>query len=251
MRNHPLLEICTDSVAGALAAAGCGANRIELCAGMVEGGTTPSRGSIEAVREHSDLDLVILIRPRGGDFLYSGDELEVMRRDIECAGDAGADGIAVGVLTAAGEIDVPRMRELAARARPMRITCHRAFDMAQEPRRALQTLVDLGIDRVLTSGQRRTATEGIGLLAELVALAGEQIAVMPGGGVCAHNVRHLIATTGARAVHCSARGRHRSGMTYRNPECSMASAASPGEFEHGITDPEEVRRLAEALRTPV
>ena len=155
-----ICEICVDSIAGVRAAKQAGARRVELCADLLEGGITPSLGVIRQARKVSGIDLNVMIRPRGGDFLFNEDEFATMRADIETAKAEGANGVVIGLLTAAGEVDIARTRELAALARPLSVTFHRAFDVAAEPFRALETLIELGVDRVLTSGQEPTVLEG-------------------------------------------------------------------------------------------
>ncbi|MCC7306747.1 MAG: copper homeostasis protein CutC, partial [Acidobacteria bacterium] len=167
-KRIPLLEVCVDSVESAFAAEKGGADRVELCDNLVEGGTTPSAGSIEAARERLSIKLHVIVRPRGGDFLYSDIELDVMKRDILTAKDLGADGVVIGVLNADGTIDREHTRELVEIARPMSVTFHRAFDMTREPFEAMETLIDLGIDRILTSGQEPGAEKGVELIRELV-----------------------------------------------------------------------------------
>lgn len=248
MSKRALLEICIDTIEGAIAAAAAGADRIEVCGNLTDGGTTPSLGLLESVRQHVDLDLIALIRPRAGDFLYTDHEFAVMQRDIDAAKHAQAQGIAVGLLTADGNIDSHRMHELVERARPMQVTCHRAFDMTRDALAALEVLVELGVERVLTSGQQHTAAEGTEKLAQLVERAGDRILVMPGGGVRAHNVRQLVAATHATEVHASARERRASAMSFQNPACSMSTDARD-EFQTWATDRSEVSRIAAALRS--
>ena len=167
-----ICEICVDSVAGVRAAKAAGAQRVELCADLLEGGITPSLGMIRQARKVPGIDLNVMIRPRGGDFLFNEDEFAAMRADIEAAKAEGANGVVIGLLTAAGEIDVDRTRELVALARPLSVTFHRAFDVAAEPFGALETLIELGVDRVLTSGQEPTVLEGLPLIVELMKHAG-------------------------------------------------------------------------------
>ncbi len=184
-----IYEICVDSVAGVRAAKAAGAHRVELCGDLIEGGTTPSRGMMRQARTIAGIRLHVMIRPRGGDFLFDDDEFAIMEADIETAKAEGADGVVIGLLT---EADGRSMRSgravLIARARPLSVTFHRAFDMTPDPFEALETLITLGVDRVLTSGQEATVLEGLPLIAELVRRAGERIIVMPGGGITARNV---------------------------------------------------------------
>ncbi len=167
-----IFEVCVDSVAGVRAAKAAGADRVELCGDLLEGGTTPSRGMIRQARTVAGIKLNVIIRPRGGDFLFDDDEFAVMQADIDTAKAEGADGVVIGLLTADGTIDAERTRALIARARPLSVTFHRAFDMTPDPFEALETLIGLGVDRVLTSGQEATVLEGLPLIAELVRRAG-------------------------------------------------------------------------------
>jgi len=242
----PLFEVCVDTVSGAVAAARAGAHRIELCAALVEGGLTPSRGMIRRVLEVAPIDCVVLIRPRGGDFLFSEEGIRVMLDDIHAAREAGAFGIATGALLARGMIDGEVMSRLIEAARPMQVTCHRAFDMARDPREALDTLIELGVDRVLTSGQGRSVLDTLDLIAELVARADGRIAVMPGGGVREDNIREVLEHTGAGEVHFAAFSRRESAMEYRNDRPMMGADSVPGEYERVVTDVERVRAFLQA-----
>jgi copper homeostasis protein len=247
-RQHPLLEVCIDSVEGCIAAHDGGADRVELCANLVEGGTTPSAGLLAAARDASAIPIMAMIRPRGGDFLYSKHELAAMRVDVTGAKSAGAHGVVLGILRADGTVDVERVRELADLARPMQVTFHRAFDMTRDLDEALEALIELGIDRVLTSGGEANVIEGLERITALVRAAGDRIAVMPGGGVREDNIRRVIDATGAREVHFTAFSRRPSPMSFRNPRCSMGSSAATSEYEHSFTDVERVRRFAAAVR---
>jgi copper homeostasis protein len=241
------VEICVDSVEGALAAQAGGADRVELCDNLFEGGTTPSAGCIKVARARLRIGLHVIIRPRGGDFLYSPTEQEVMLEDIEMARALGADGVVIGCLKADGDIDVELTRALIQRARPLSVTFHRAFDMCRDPRRALEELIELGADRLLTSGQEATSLEGLELIADLNRIAAERIIVMPGGGLTARNAPRVVAATGVREVHLSARRAIESGMVYRNTRVFMGGALRPPEFSWKTTDPQAVRTIVRAL----
>ncbi len=242
----PVFEVCVDTVSGALASARAGANRIELCAALVEGGVTPSRGMIRQVVEVAPIDCVVLIRPRGGDFLYSEEGIRVMLDDILAAREAGAFGIATGALLARGMIDVGVMSRLIEAARPMQVTCHRAFDMVRDPREALDTLIELGVDRVLTSGRERSVIDALDLVADLVSRSDGRISVMPGGGVREDNIRAVLDRTGAREVHFAAFSRRESAMKYRNDRPMMGADSVPGEYERVVTDADRVRAFLQA-----
>ncbi len=241
------VEICVDSPAGALAAQEGGANRVELCANLLEGGTTPSAGAIKVARAGLSIGLQVIIRPRGGDFLYSPEEFEVMKADITTARGLGADGIVIGCLTADGDIDRERTRELIALGRPMNVTFHRAFDMCRDPCQGLEELIGLGADRVLTSGQEASCLEGIELLAALAKQAAGRIIVMPGGGITPDNARRIVTATGVEEIHLSARRAVESQMRHRNARVFMGGALRPPEFSWKTTDAEVVRSVVEGL----
>jgi copper homeostasis protein len=242
------IEICIDSAAGALAAERGGADRVELCDNLLEGGTTPSAGCIKVARRGLKIGLQVIIRPRGGDFLYDSHELEVMREDIRMTKDLGADGVVIGCLTAAGDIDTKCTGELVGVARPMNVTFHRAYDMCRDPRQGLEDLIGLGIDRVLTSGQEASCLEGLELIAELQKQAAGRIIVLPGGGLNVRNIRKIVQATGVGEVHLSARGSVESGMSYRNPRVFMGGALRPPEFGWKATDERVVKQVVAALR---
>ena len=229
-----ICEICVDSVAGVRAAKAAGVSRVELCAALLEGGITPSRGMIRQARSIDGIGLNVMIRPRGGDFLFDDDEMATMRSDIETAKVEGADGVVVGVLTPEGEIDVERTRELTSLARPLSVTFHRAFDMTRDPFAALETLIALGIDRVLSSGQEATVLEGLPLIAEMVRRAGDRIVVMPGGGITSRNVER-IATARPKEIHFACLYPAPSGMQFRRPYVFMGGELRPPEYDRPQT----------------
>ncbi len=245
----PLLEVCLESVADVLAAAAGGADRAELCADLVEGGITPSAGAMRLAAERGSIPVMVMIRPRGGDFLYDALEFEAMLHDVAQAKEAGVAGVVFGILTADGRVDRERSARLVEAARPLGVTFHRAFDMTHEPFEALETLVELGIDRVLTSGQEDTVPAGIELLRRLVEHAGDRITVMPGCGITADNIADVAARTGARELHFTAFGRRESAMRYRNPRPYMGAGDAPGEYELQFTDADCVRRFVQAVAT--
>lgn len=242
------VEICANSVASCLEAQKGGAYRVELCAGIPEGGTTPSYGEIVVARKMLDIKLNIIIRPRGGDFLYSDVEHQTMIHDIEMARKLGLDGVVIGCLTADGKIDIQRNKELIDAAKGMSVTFHRAFDMCKDPFEALEQIISLGCDRLLTSGQRPTAIEGAKLLSDLVAKADGRIIIMPGSGVNEENIAKLAEETKAAEFHFSAREPISSGMTYRNPNLKMGgTVVEIDEFAQNITDAAKVRRTIDKL----
>ncbi len=239
------LEICATSVASCIAAQEGGAQRIELCDNLLEGGTTPSYGTIAMAREKVQIALYPIIRPRGGDFLYDGLEFEVMKRDITLCKQLGCDGVVIGILTADGRVDKERCRILTELAWPMGVTFHRAFDMTADPMQALEDILDIGCERILTSGQRNTAVEGIPLLKTLVQAAQERIIIMAGSGVRSHNIATLVKETGATEYHTTARAYVEGGMLYRNPHVSMGGTPGVKEYEISLTQASEVKLILE------
>lgn len=240
------LEICCDSVQSAVAAQAGGASRVELCANLLEGGTTPSHGLLALCREAISIDLHVLIRPRGGDFCYDELELEVMRRDILSAKQIGADGVVLGLLRPDGSVDKRGMQELLVLARPLRVTFHRAFDMASDPLAALEDVISLEADYLLTSGQQATASAGQELIAKLVRQAADRIAIMPGAGVTEENIRELAAATGASDFHSSGRRQLPSRMLFRQNQVTMGAWQS-SEFSYAFVDEQRVRRMRAEL----
>lgn len=243
------IEICANSAESAVEAQRGGATRVELCTGMPEGGTTPSVGTIKAARRLLNTTrLHVIIRPRGGDFLYSPLEQDIMREDIRMVRDLGADGVVIGCLDAQGEVDKNLVEMLVREADGLSVTFHRAFDMCRSPERALEELVELGCQRILTSGQCPTAIEGIPLLARLRRQAAGRIAIMPGCGVNASNIARLVSETGCHEFHFSARRRQESGMQFRNAAVSMGGTVTVDEYAKDVTDASEVARAVNVLR---
>jgi copper homeostasis protein len=241
-----IIEVCIDSIESAINAEAGGADRVELCDNLAEGGTTPSAGLIRAVSGQIGIGLQVMIRPRGGDFLYSSAEMEAMKYDIQVAKDLKVDGVVFGCLTREGDVDLERMAELMALARPMNVTFHRAFDMVQDPMRALDMLISLGVDRVLTSGLQPTAPEGAGMIAKLVGQAASRIIILAGGGVRPHNIQQLIEQTGVRECHVSGRTILESKMTYQNPGVMMGGTTHPSEYERLVVDSAVIRSFRSA-----
>lgn len=243
------IEICTNSVTSCLEAQKGGAHRVELCAGIPEGGTTPSYGEIAVTRELLDIELNVIIRPRGGDFLYSDVEHKTMLRDIEMAKKLGVNGVVFGCLHVDGTVDKARNRELVEAAKGMSVTFHRAFDMCKDPFEALEQIIALGFDRILTSGQQPTAIEGIDLLTELVAKADDRIIIMPGSGVNEENIATLAEQTKAREFHFSAREPVNSKMEYRNPNLKMGgTVVTIDEYVQNVTNEDKVKRTIDKLK---
>lgn len=236
-----MFEICANSVESCIAAQEGGADRVELCAGIPEGGTTPSYGEISIARELLNIKLHIIIRPRAGDFLYSSTEIQTMLKDIEMAKETGADGIAVGCLTSEGNIDIPVMKKIMKAADGLSVTFHRAFDVCRNPQKAMEEIIDLGCDRILTSGQQPTAESGIPLLKELHKQAAGRIILLAGCGVNEKNIAYIASETGIKEFHFSAREKVSSEMQYRNPSVSMGGSVHIDEYARLITTAERVR----------
>lgn len=249
MNRKVLLEISVDGAESAVAAERGGADRVELCANLLEGGVTPSAGMIAATRRRIAIPLHVMIRPRGGDFCCSEEEFDAMRHDVDVAKNFGANGIVLGILKAAGQVDIERMRELALRARPLSVTFHRAFDFAPNLLQSLEDVVQTGADRVLTSGGALKAEDALPALAALVERAGSRAAVMVCGGVRAHNVRRILEATHAREIHVGQSGvavlaptaPHSGSSKIRLSEISVPSA------ERRVVSPGKVRQLIESF----
>ena len=235
-----ILEVCAFNIQSCLIAERSGAARVELCDNPVEGGTTPSRGTIKLVRERINIKLYPIIRPRSGNYLYDDDEFEIMRDDIALCKDLGCNGISVGVGTIDAEIDTERMKRIVEWAYPMGVTCNRVFDGTPDPFKSLEELIDCGCERVLTSGQKSAAPDAAELLQQLVQQAGDRIIIMPGAGIKSSNVAQLRQASGAREFHASARTTVPNPLTYINTQVS--------DYGHVyIADEAEVKKLVEIL----
>jgi copper homeostasis protein len=242
-----IYEICIDSIAGVRAAKDTGAHRVELCADLLEGGITPSVGMIRRARTVQGVRLHVIIRPRGGDFLFDDDEFATMESDIEAAKAENADGVVIGLLSAEGTIDSERTRALIARARPLSVTFHRAFDMTRDPFEALDTLISLGVDRVLTSGQEPSVLEGLPLLSELSRRAGDRIVIMPGGGITARNIGRIVEALRPKEIHFAALETSASGMRHRREHVFMGGELRPPEYDRPDTSVDAIRSIMSAL----
>lgn len=239
------LEICVDSVESAIAAARGGAQRVELCSALGEGGVTPSAGLIRAVREAVGIDVFLMIRPRGGDFVYTHHDFQVMCDDIRDAKKQGMNGVALGMLTADGRVDVERTRRLIQLARPLHVTFHRAFDLVSDLSRALEDVIACGAERVLTSGGEASAMRGMGRITELREQAGARIRIMAGGGIRRSNVRKLVQHTGIRDVHTSLNNVVPGAGPNGNSRVRIGSHA--GEYARYLVSEEDVRGIQAAL----
>ena len=245
--TRPLIEGCVDSYASAMTAAVAGADRLELCANLAIGGTTPSPALFQQVRRDCDVPVNVLIRPRFGDFLYSLPEMEEMCTEIQAFRSLGANGVVIGALTPEGNLDMEKMRRLMDCAGEMKVTLHRAFDMARDPLETLEAAVDLGCQTILTSGQAASAPAGLAVLKALHARAAGRIDIMAGCGVKKENIRAIYDGAGITSFHTTGRGAPLdSGMVYRKEGVSMG-LPSLSEYEVWRTDPEEFRLCAEIV----
>lgn len=243
-------EVVIYNIESALKAQEGGADRIELCDNPAEGGTTPSPGTIEVVRQNVTMDVYVMIRPRGGDFCYSRYEFHAMKRDIFQFQKLGVDGFVFGILSPDGSMDKVRCKELVDKARPLRCTCHRAFDMTRDPFEALDDCIDVGFERILTAGQRSKAIEGVDLIKRLVESAGDRIKIMPGSGVNERTVKEIVFKTGAKEIHFSATSQRESSMVFRNQAIAAMGEEGSTEFSLRTVDVERVRlirQLAESV----
>lgn len=238
MKN--ILEVIGFTIEGCYIAQAAGANRIELCDNPGEGGTTPSKGFISAARKALTIDLFPIIRPRGGDFLYSDDEFAIMKEDIRLCKQLGCDGIVTGILMADGTVDTHRCSELVALAYPMEVTFHRAFDRTADPFTALETIIETGCTRILTSGQKPVATDGLDLIKQLHERADDRIIIMPGSGVRADNVASIAQASGTYEFHTSARILSDSKMQYQQPPMNET-------LKSVTTDGEEIKKIKSIL----
>ena len=236
-----ILEIATSDFNSSFAAAKGGADRVELCNNLAEGGTTQSESIIRHCREKLDIQIFPIVRPRGGDFLYNADEYRIMVGDIKTCKELNCDGVVIGLLNSDGTIDVDRTTRLVELAYPMEVSFHRAFDRCREPFEALEQLISIGCTRILTSGQRQTAPEGIELIAQLVRAADERIIIMPGSGVRKENIQQLVQQSGATEFHSSLRRKIGSKMEFRH------AAFGEESYEHFSVLEEDVKSLCQAL----
>lgn len=238
-----IIEIATSDYATTKSAVEGGADRIELCANLAEGGTTPSLGTIKKCRESFSVSLYPIIRPRGGDFLYSKDEFEIIKQDIILCKQLGCDGVVIGLLNKDGSIDIVRTAQLLELAYPMGVTFHRAFDRCKDPFEALEQLIEIGCERILTSGQQPSVIEGVELVAELNKVANERIIIMPGSGVRKENIKMLATKTSCVEFHSSLRGKTKSSMDFKHP----SFVGSEESYMNNFIDLSEVKSLKTAL----
>lgn len=238
-----VIEIATTDFNTTKSAVEGGADRIELCAALSDGGTTASYGTIKKCREAFDIQLFPIIRPRSGDFFYTHEEFEIMASDVKLCKDLGCDGVVIGLLNKFGEIDRKRTSSLIELAYPLEVTFHRAFDRCNDPFASLEQLIEIGCQRILTSGQQPVASQGIELISRLVKAADERIIIMPGSGVRSENIKALASETGTREFHSSLRGKQKTRMEFIHPSFANSSES----YTNPAIDPEDVKALREAL----
>lgn len=248
MSSKIILEICANSVESALMAQKGGAQRVELCDNIYEGGTTPSYGAIKIASQKLNIELNIIIRPHGGDFCYSDLEFEIMLKDVEFAKENGVNGVVIGLLNPDGSIDVKRTKQLVELAKPMSVTFHRAFDVSNEPFQALNDIIDCGCHRLLTSGHKNKAYDGVDLLKNLIEKANNRIIIMPGSGINEANVQEIYEKTGATEFHASLRKNVLSKMNYKNEDINMGGIPQINEFNISVTDPDRVQNMIQILK---
>ena len=241
-----ILETCVDSVESAMEAVKGGANRLELCSNLIIGGTTPNINLFKLIKEKTNIRINVLIRPRYGDFCYTENEFEIMKRDIQMFKKIGANGVVIGILKADGTLDMKRMRELIAEAGGMHITLHRAFDVCKDPFVTLEEAKKLGINSILTSGQKNKCTEGRELLKELVEKSEDKIEILIGSGINSSNVEKIISYTKSYAVHTSGKMEVESDMNYRKEDISMGFPIL-SEYIILRTKSEEISKIREVL----
>lgn len=242
-----ILEVCVDSYESLLTAKRAGADRIELCSALNLGGLTPSMGLMKKARELEGLEIFVMIRPRSGDFLYSEEDYAVMKEDIRLVKALGFDGIVLGFLNAQGGIDLERTREAAELAYPLKVAFHRAFDDARDPDKDLPALIDIGVIRILSSGQRASALEGADYLARLQREFGSRITIMPGSGITSSNIKEIVELTGCSNYHMSGKLNRASAMVYRDYVKRMGT--SEKELVVEVADFQRINEVKRILDT--
>lgn len=235
-------EVAVDSFESALIAQQCGAHRVELTSALGIGGITPSHGMLKLAREKLDIPMNVIIRPRQGDFLYTDAEFDIMLDDVRHVKSLDFNGVVIGILTHDGTIDIERTQLLITEARPLEVTFHRAFDMTKGAFQALDDLIELGVDTVLTSGKQASVQQGLSLIKQLVQRSDERITIMPGGGITADNIADIVAGSGAKTFHFSGKKTVDSPMHYRNHNLLMG-ADSDSEYRRTYADAETIRAI--------
>lgn len=242
-----IIEIATSDFVTTQSAVAGGADRIELCANLAEGGTTPSFGTIQKCREAFPVSIFPIIRPRGGDFFYTPEEFEIMKRDVKLCKQAGCDGVVLGMLNIDGTIDIPRTASLVEAAYPLGITFHRAIDRCKDPFVALEELIEIGCERILTSGQMPSVVDGVNVVTELNKQANGRIIIMPGSGVRRENIKMLADKTGCTEFHSSLRGKTASKMSFIHPGFKDAAES----YMNNAIGADEVKELRAALNSSI
>ena len=241
-----ILEVCVDSVESALAAARGGATRLELCANLIIGGTTPDPALFREIRKETDIPVHVLLRPRFGDFCYTEYEFSMLKEAVTMFRELGAEGAVIGILRPDGALDMERMGALMERAKGMSVTLHRAFDVCRDPHEALEAAISLGMNTILTSGQKNDSLSGASLLGELVSESRDRIVIQAGGGVNADVIRKLYEKTGVRAYHMSGKRTIDSAMRYRREDVNMGIGGI-SEYEIWRTDEQAIRAAHDVL----
>jgi len=242
-----LIEVCCGSVDDAVEAERGGADRIELNSAVFLGGLTPSLGSIIEAKKRLNIPVIVMIRPRAGGFCYTQNEMEVILRDAKLAVEHDADGLVFGILASDGSIDTERCKQIIELAHGRQIIFHRAFDVTPDPLKALDQLVELGFSRVLTSGQERTAPEGIELISKLIVHAGDRIEILPGSGLRPHNIRVFVEQTKTTQVHFSAFSQKFDSSMKHQPHITFNGTVPPSEDRYDLIDQNIVRDICELL----
>ncbi len=243
-----ICEVVVYNIESAFKAQEGGADRIELCDNPADGGTTPSMGIVEVVRANVTMDVFVMLRPRGGDFFYSSYEFHTMKRDLLQCQKISVDGFVLGILNQDGTIDKKRCKELIDKAKPLKVTCHRAFDMTRDPFEALEDCIEVGFSRILTSGQQPKADKGVDMIRQLVEKAGDRISIMAGSGVNENTVEEIVKKTHVKEIHFSATTQRLSSMVFQNQKISAMGEEGKNEYMVRTVDPERVkliRKIAE------
>jgi len=243
-----LIEACVNSPQSAIEAEKGGAHRVELCDNLYEGGTTPSAASIIFTRKNIGIGLNVIIRPRGGDFVYSDMEIEIMLQDIAFCKQIGVDGVVLGVLTPDGNVDIFNTKRLTQAAFPMNVTFHRAFDMVADPYKALEDIILCGCDRILTSGLQNKAIEGKDMIASLVTQADNRIIIIAGSGINDQNAASLVRYTDVKEIHTSSKTAYQSKMVFRNPNVFMGGIPQIPEYEKYVTDALKIKAIVDSVK---
>ncbi len=240
-----IIEICLESAQSVIAAEKGGADRVELCSDLFEGGLSPSIGTVRTAKRYTSIPINAMVRPRGGDFCYSDIEFEVMKEEVRAFKEEGVNAIVFGILRPDGTVDMERSSEIIELSRPLPVTFHRAFDMTRDLSASLEDLIALGVDRVLTSGGEATAIEGADTLMALIEMAGDRIVVMPGSGIKERNIRKLDSIVNAREYHMSLSSSRESLMEYHPGHIYMGGMLRQSEFLIPMTDSSRVRAVTD------